>query len=415
MFELQSRYGECTLSSKGHYLSSVITTVAGGLVTGLTHGGMVGFFTAWMAWFATLRIFLVGVWYLSEVIRGHDLDREIPVFKARYRQIHIVCALARREDLLKEQEKQREGGDLKMADLPSTATGSHEPPPYSSSPNLAPNQPSDPTLDISDRETLLAFVPSHGRAAAAAKLSKYSDADLGKKSKAYMRFVGINPNPNPPSILGWLGWLYPALLFPLLQILWMTRNFASTSTGLSSSFDSPFLSPDELEAHESAKLKLVRALGISVTALPLTIDTKARYAASLRRRWGGWAGRAFAWTHALATFALGLMAVMLAVKAAVEVGQAALWFVIVGPIGSVVWTLFSLVWFVPTDGALSVTPNSVPTVLWGLMMGVWAAAFTSAPAVAMMVGADSADGMALGEFLQCSGGNVLDKVLAVLP
>lgn len=53
------------------------------------------------------------------------------------------------------------------------------------------------------------------------------------------------------TILGWIGWLYTAVYSPIVQALWLVENWKGASGG---------------------PLKIVRALGISVSALSLTID-----------------------------------------------------------------------------------------------------------------------------------------------
>jgi hypothetical protein len=65
-------------------------------------------------------------------------------------------------------------------------------------------------------------------------------------------------------------------------------------------------------------LKIVRATGVSVTALPLTIDTKARYGAFLEQRYGRWSRITFTLIHASSCMTLGLISAIELVQGAVD-------------------------------------------------------------------------------------------------
>jgi hypothetical protein len=66
------------------------------------------------------------------------------------------------------------------------------------------------------------------------------------------------------SILGWVGWAYGALYAPVTQSLWIAANIKNSSNG---------------------GAKIVKGLTIAVTALPLGVDCRVRYADSLKRKW----------------------------------------------------------------------------------------------------------------------------------
>jgi hypothetical protein len=62
-----------------------------------------------------------------------------------------------------------------------------------------------------------------------------------------------------PTILGWSYWLWAACYAPTSQVLWLMTHWNTHDGGL----------------------KIVRAISVSLIALPLTMDTKARYGAAV--------------------------------------------------------------------------------------------------------------------------------------
>lgn len=61
--------GKCHLSPFDSHLSTVLTAFIGSIIAGVTAGFFVPFFTAWISWFASLRILLVALWEVCEVVR----------------------------------------------------------------------------------------------------------------------------------------------------------------------------------------------------------------------------------------------------------------------------------------------------------------------------------------------------------
>lgn len=59
----------CALSPHARALSSVLTAFVGATLTGLSSGQHVAFMVAWVCWFASLRIILVGIYQLYSVAR----------------------------------------------------------------------------------------------------------------------------------------------------------------------------------------------------------------------------------------------------------------------------------------------------------------------------------------------------------
>ncbi|KAL9069594.1 MAG: hypothetical protein Q9157_006106 [Trypethelium eluteriae] len=195
----------------------------------------------------------------------------------------------------------------------------------------------------------------------------------------------------PPSILGWIGWIYAALYSPIVQILWLAGNWS----------DGP----------SAGNVKLVRAIGVSVTALSLTMDTRARYGESLKDWLGPWAQRTFTIIHAVSCLTLGLVIAILLILAVIQL-PAPVFFIPVYLVFSTIWMFGSFLLFPPFDGGTA--PNSVPTFLAGLLMGAFGGLFTSAPAFGSMMFA-STDGATLKEYLKCDTVDTWHKFIAIFP
>ena len=203
------------------------------------------------------------------------------------------------------------------------------------------------------------------------------------------------------TVLGWMGWVYTALYSPVVQILWLAANWTSAS----------------------ASLKIVRGLGISVTALGLTIDTKKRYAETLRgsTALGRVACVAFKLTNAGSAFGMGAMCAALLIKGAIELGLKWYFFVL--------YCLFMVIWAAVSFRFIPVQDGGVggAGIVLDTLMGAFAGVFLAAPAFFIMRSAEqptvSLDGFetpksgqaSLNDYLSCESVAVWRKVAAVLP
>ncbi|KAK4169608.1 hypothetical protein QBC43DRAFT_351641, partial [Cladorrhinum sp. PSN259] len=59
----------CILSPRATYLSTILTAFISSIISGVSSGMFVPFYTAWICWFASLRIVLVAIWQLYEACR----------------------------------------------------------------------------------------------------------------------------------------------------------------------------------------------------------------------------------------------------------------------------------------------------------------------------------------------------------
>ena len=192
------------------------------------------------------------------------------------------------------------------------------------------------------------------------------------------------------SFLGWIGWIYTTLYSPTIQVMWLLENWNRASTGL----------------------KIARAIGVSVAALPSTFDTRARYGEALGKR----CGRPAAWMFGVLTAAstvtltgVSLIELGLAVKG---LGKFA-WVAVIYIFFLLIWTWFSFEAASPHDEAKHL--GGWANRLGGLGMGVFSGAFVAAPAFGVMMVAQDHPGLGLSAYLKCEGAAWWQKMVAVLP
>ncbi|KAF2424276.1 hypothetical protein EJ08DRAFT_652511 [Tothia fuscella] len=343
-----SRYSSsCQLSPHDRFLSSLITSFVGSIVTGITGGYFIAFCTAWICWFATTRILVVGVWFCKQALCGKNLD-----------------SVLRKTSLLEKSSAIKEQGES------SERTAAISPPPYEEAIQLEEQHPKH--LSSEDRITTGLLAES---------------AESAPKAATHLAAFQAGP----PTILGYAGWIYAAVYFPIVQIMWLIGNWPNGPS--------------------SGTLKLVRAIGVGITALPLTMDTKARYAVALEKRFGRWANRLFTYIHAFSTLILGVQAVIMLVVAAIQM-PAPPGLVVMYIVLSIIWMFGSFLLFPPMDGGMS--PNSVGTFVAGLAMGIFGGAFTSAASFGAMQSAAKEPGMSIGDYLSCES-EVWRKFIATFP
>jgi hypothetical protein len=306
-----------------------------------------------------MRIVVVGVWFAYQALTGQNLDgkilQKLPLGN-RAKRIQNTGYVRGQEE---------------------TAYTRVAPPPYEEAIHMEeqprPGDASQPNFYLNDSTS-----------------AEPRSETPEKATNPGSRLLGFSSG--PPTFLGWAGWIYAVLYFPVVQGLWLAHNWPNGPS--------------------SGSLKLVRAIGVAVTALPLTMDTKARYAVKLELRFGRWANRLFTYLHASSTLALGIMSAIMLIVAVIQM-SAPMFLVPIYVIFSSVWMFGSFALFPPFDGGMS--PNSVATFAAGLAMGVFGGAFTSAPAFASMNMAPSSPGVSLGTYLSCESVSIGKKFVAIFP
>jgi hypothetical protein len=205
-------------------------------------------------------------------------------------------------------------------------------------------------------------------------------------------------------VWGWLGWIWSAIYTPISHSIWLAVHF-----------DAP------------GSLQFVRALAIGVSALSLTFDYKARYAACLGRKFGSWAFVLFNFWNAGACILLGVEALVLLIHGAMNIdfmGGKPIPLFVAYPIFATVWAVASWKFLPPIDGS-----RPGVHIVADVAMGAFAGLFVAAPAFALWRnaafeedhggfgsgGSSGSGGMDLGEFLSCQGASVLEKFAAVMP
>ena len=293
---------DCTLSPHARAFSAVLTAFVGSIVNGLSSGYIVAFMTGWISWFATLRI-LGGALYEYYILVSP---------KSGYTNIS--------------QNNNNEFSTQNAAnDAEAQQQQQQQPPPFE---NLElTNMRALPfqTTRAERRELLAQRLQAGGRRGNSAT------ERLASRLKTDVTF------------LGWFGWLYTVVYTPITQILWTAASFGPAS----------------------GSLKLARAVGISVSAFALTVDTKARYGAALARGWGPWAGVAFNVWNATVALGLGGLCVALLVAAVVDLGLQ--WYLVV------IYCVFCVIWAAASFKVLPVRDGGVKG--GGIILDVFVGAF----------------------------------------
>jgi hypothetical protein len=195
---------------------------------------------------------------------------------------------------------------------------------------------------------------------------------------------------NEPTILGWSSWVWATCYAPVSQVLWLVAHWNTHNGGL----------------------KIVRAIGVSVTALPLTMDTKARYGAALEQRYGRWSRIAFTFIHANSCMTLGLISAIELVQGAVD-AKIRVYVCIIYFLMLVFWTAGAFAFSTPHDEAYG--SEGALLLLAGLLMGTFGGLFTAAPAYAMMSQAKTTPGVGISDYLRCKEVSMWKKVTAIIP
>ncbi|CAL3971632.1 unnamed protein product [Diplocarpon coronariae] len=426
-----SGFGECTLTPQARAFSSILSAFIGSVVNGLTSGWLIAFITGWITWFAFFRVVIGGSYMFYRSVTASwtsEEDRkqyamldwapdQNPGFTAQLidrRPSHQVSENASAPQHL----------DLSTSDPPILSElpdaeayhrhvytsvfgpdGSAIRPAQKQS-FLSTLWPTQSDLAIRQQNALLAH-RKYG------ELRKHyaSEHDLKQALGAFsaMHKAGALPGPLPSlalhqplnrdiTILGWLGWAYAALYAPISQIIWIFANASFSSA--------------------SGVGKIVKGISVAITALPLCIDTRVRFADSLReKRFGGaWAYYAFNIANALSCTLQGAICGALLVWGVVQArthtdaffASSFPWpLVAVYPVFSLIWAWASFRIVPAMDGGRKrAAQNHWTGYFLDVGMGAFAGVFVAAPALALYFstvepGEGSAGASDLGEFLRC--------------
>ncbi|KAK3628630.1 hypothetical protein LTR56_002018 [Elasticomyces elasticus] len=196
-----------------------------------------------------------------------------------------------------------------------------------------------------------------------------------------------------PTVLGYLAWLWSAVYSPVVQTMWLVENWHQASL----------------------QLKLVRAFGVTITALPLTLDTKARYGAALGARCGKWSEKLFNLATATGCLVLGVVASTELVLVAIEIQDSKTYMLVLYPLVLLGGTFIGFGLAVPVD---KTSPMNLYYLGYSVSFGLLAAVLTACLPFAVYTGtAHDVNGTwsNLGEYLKCEPVALWQKAIAVLP
>ncbi|KAK9771999.1 putative Amino acid transporter transmembrane domain-containing protein [Seiridium cardinale] len=375
----------CELSPSASAFSAMLSAFIGSVINGLTSGWFVAFMTGWIAWLALFRVLWGAVYMLYRNITG-TWEPEYGALRQGEDDIYSMTGQnSSREAMahIVEGSYQRYGWD------------SHDPISYQT-PQTIPIRPG----------FFSAIWPS--------------PFDV-RAFKMHAPKTASSRNPWGPlnrdvTFLGWVGWVWTALYAPVSQILWVAANVSN---------------------HSNAAVKIVKALTVAVTALPLCIDCRVRYGEALAGRIGVWAKHLFNFTNSLSCLLQGVLCAVLLITGALDLRSSDSGFpipiLIIYPIFSLVWMAASLRLLPVRDGARRRAAQRHWTgILLDIGVGAFAGLFVAAPAFALYQSAsfdekysssggwpsssssESVGASGLSEYLRCET-QVWKKFTAVFP
>jgi hypothetical protein len=198
-------------------------------------------------------------------------------------------------------------------------------------------------------------------------------------------------------LLGWMAWMFTTMYSPVIQVMWLVENWHHAPTGL----------------------KLVRAIGVGIAALPSGFDTRARYGRALgglfgRGRWARAVEWVFGTLTAASTITLAGVSVIELGLAAKQVGSGMVWLAVaVYVFLAACWMYGSLVFESPHDEAKDNGAQRMR--LAGFAMGVFGGFFVAWPALIVMLASEKQPGLGLGDYLRCERVAWWQKLVAISP
>ncbi|KAH8900443.1 hypothetical protein GQ53DRAFT_757457 [Thozetella sp. PMI_491] len=351
----------CQLTPAASAFSAMLSALIGSIINGLTSGWLVAFATGWIAWMAVFRVLLSGTYLM-------------------YRSLtNSWGSPAKKEEAPPPYPGYSGHGEATnhlMADFNATM-GSYGLTPTSirsSRGILAPLWPQAETVRATDRASLMRRGP----------ITRFW-ADLNQDV----------------TILGWFSWVYCALWAPITQTIWVAANASNHNVGAA---------------------KLVKGLTTAVTALPICIDCKVRYADSLKS-----GGRVFNFVTATSCLLQGVLGLVLLATGVADVMKdtsvTILPIVVIYPLFCIVWMIGSLFLVPMRDGGRRRASQwHWVGYFMDVGMGAFAGIFLAAPAFILYQSAQFSKGFGahgnglddLGAYLSCEAA-LWRKFSAVTP
>lgn len=341
---------ECTLSPAASAFSAVLSAFVGSVINGLTSGWLVALMTGWIAWLAIFRVLLGGLYMLYQSVTNSWGSK-------RNEGNNFAGAPAEDSSYLMAGYTGYPGDWA----LPTQQLGSYVPRRGFLS-NVWP-----PTSDVRG-------------------LERSSTGPLSK-IPLIRSLTDLNRD---VTFLGWFSWIYTALFAPVTQIIFVAAN---------------------TPRHGIGATKIVKGLTIAITALPLCIDCRVRYADSLKR-----GGYIFNLITSVSCLFQGALCATLLVQGLADLSADDRTPPI--PFIAIPYLFFALIWMFVSFMILPMRDGgrrrAAQTHWAGYIIdvgaGAFAGAFLASPALALYMGAqfdkvvagDQSTGMSdLGDYLRC--------------
>ncbi|KAK1751516.1 hypothetical protein QBC47DRAFT_434690 [Echria macrotheca] len=373
------------LSPAASAFSAILSAFIGSVINGLTNGWLVAFMTGWIAWMALFRVLVGGLYMVVRSVTDSWGPGRPP--------------------------------DYVDPAIPMASAGDDNTDPESSSAHLATNttyqangmqQPVSSSIWRHRHHPMTKVPKPHFRqlatniwpsAAVVRGIEQPYPESIPQQPPMYMHPKSSILTPRADldrnvTFLGWLSLGYTAIFAPITQILFVAANASRHGVGAA---------------------KIVKGLTVAVTALPLCVDCRVRYADSLR--FGRWACNVVLATSCLlqgGLCAFLLVTGLLDVSRPDEDGPFA--GVSTGPptpIIAAVYVVFSLIWMAASFAILPMRDGGrkgAGKTHWAgyildIGMGAFAGIFLAVPAFVLYSGAtfhSGSDGMTgLSAYLQC--------------
>ncbi|KAK4167112.1 hypothetical protein QBC43DRAFT_312170 [Cladorrhinum sp. PSN259] len=428
----------CELSPAASAFSAILSAFVGSAVNGIANGWLVAFMTGWIAWLALLRVLVGGsyMFYTSITDRwgpgkrpgkgDNDVDEGVGVddtqiaIGAYYHHPHQQTTSDRSTSHLVAPPADHSDGNAYAPGWQPVPSGNNN------------NQP--PHTNVVVRKvTVRQFLaniwppPSIVRGTEQPPIGPSGLGPAGKDRR--FPLTPQNDLNRTVTALGWISLFYTALYAPLTQILFLAANASRHSNGAA---------------------KLVKGLTVAVTALPLCIDCRARYADRLGRGWLRYALNLFLATSCLLQ---GCICATLLVTGLLDTknhgsggsgssggkSKSSSSFSnskfsekhdggVPAPVLIGVYIFFSTIWMVASflllpmrdGGRKGAGKSHWAGYLIDLFVGLFAGVFLAAPAFVLYsdatFGQDGTSGLGdLGEYLSCEGEPIWRRISAVLP
>ncbi len=385
---LTLRSSGCHLSPAASAFSAILAAFIGSVINGLTSGWLVAFMTGWITLFAIFRVLLGGLYMFYRSITDswgpgmgtNDLvDPPIPI--SAYHPQGDDGESSR--DLVADESVYPSGWQT----IPVPGDQGRAP--------MAP--------PITNRRQMAAYLlwpPAgivRGVVQPPAVVAPPTSPDAAKKNPILIPPTDLDRN---VTALGWVSLAYTVVFAPVTQVLFVAANASRGDIGAA---------------------KLVRGFTVAITALPLCIDCRVRYADAL-----GWGRYAFNLLVSLSCLLQGAICATLLLTGLLDLGRESGDSMPPLPVLVIVYLVFALVWMAMSFAVLQMRDGGrkgAGSKHWAgyildVAAGAFAGIFLAFPAIMLYASVhfeSGSSGMSdLKAYLECET-HVWRKFVAIAP